>query len=311
MRKINQLVLLLSAGLALNAFAKNEVVAFSSPSLYSPFQIKMSQAAAEAGKALELKVQVLDGQDSSTKQTSDVDNSITKGAKAILIAPNDVNAIAAAVEDAINAGVVVATVDRKVISEKNIPHFGANNYLGGQKIAQELKAKFPDGANIILLTGQPGSTSNIERTQGIRDELKSYGTQYKIIVDQSGNWLRSEGLRIIESVLPTLKQKPDVILSANDDMAMGAIEALRALGYKAGDITVTGFDAGPEALSRIQDDWLYVTADQRPSYAVSTALSQIAGNLREGKAIQGLDFAPLIIKKQNVREAERITELKD
>ncbi|MDH2999751.1 sugar ABC transporter substrate-binding protein [Chelonobacter oris] len=308
---MKKLVLLLGATLALNVAAKDEFVTFSSPSLYSPFQIKMSQAATEAGKQLNFKMQVLDGQDSSTKQVSDVDNAVTRGAKAILIAPNDVNAIASAVEDALDAGVIVATVDRKVSSSQKIPHFGANNYLGGQKIAQEVKAKFPDGANIILLTGQPGSTSNIERTQGIRDELKSYGDGYKILVDQTGNWLRSEGLRIVESVLPTLPVKPDVILSANDDMAMGAIEALRALGYKAGDIMVTGFDAGPEALSRIQDDWLYVTADQRPSYAVSTALGQIAGKLRHGTDIQGLDFAPMIIKKENVTEAERIVELKE
>ncbi len=69
-----------------------------------------------------------------------------------------------------------------------------------------MKAKYPNGAKIILLTGQPGSTSNIERTKGIRDELAAGGDKYKIVVDQTGNWLRSEGLRIIESVLPTLKR---------------------------------------------------------------------------------------------------------
>ena len=90
------------------------------------------------------------------------------------------------------------------------------------------ESKFPDGAEIILLTGQPGSSSNIERTKGIRDSLKAGGDKYKIVADQTGNWMRSEGMRIVESVLPSLPKRPQVILSANDDMALGAIEALQS-----------------------------------------------------------------------------------
>ncbi|PPZ30760.1 sugar ABC transporter substrate-binding protein, partial [Escherichia coli] len=108
---------------------------------------------------------------------------------------------------------------RSVKTEKVVPHFGANNYKGGQAIGDYVKSQFPDGAEIILLTGQPGSSSNIERTQGIRDSLKEGGAKYRIVADQTGNWMRSEGMRIVESVLPSLPKRPQVILSANDDMA--------------------------------------------------------------------------------------------
>ena len=64
-----------------------------------------------------------------------------------------------------------------------------------------------------------------------------------------------------------------MILSANDDMALGAIEALQSQGVKPGEILVTGFDAVPEALARVRDGWLAVTADQRPGFAVQTAMS--------------------------------------
>lgn len=93
------------------------------------------------------------------------------------------------------------------------------------------------------MTGQPGSSSNIERTKGIRDSLKAGGEKYKIVADQTGNWMRSEGMRIVESVLPSLPKRPQVILSANDDMALGAIEALQGQGLKPGEVLVTGFDA--------------------------------------------------------------------
>lgn len=302
-------VSLLTLGLAISSYAKDELVVFSLPNLSSPFEVQLSKAALNTAKELQVNLQVLDGQSSSTKQAADLENSITKGAKGIIIAPNDVNAIAAAVEEIISEKIPAATLDRKVQSSETIPHFGANNYTGGQEIARVVKEKFPDGANIILLTGQPGSSSNIERTNGIREGLAQGGDKYKIILDQTGNWLRSEGLRIIESVLPTLKTKPQVILSANDDMALGAIEALNSLGYKPGEILVTGFDAAPEALARIKEGWLYATADQRPSYAVKSALEQIVSKVRNGSAVTGLDFAPTVITQQNLNEAERISEV--
>ncbi|SMB84407.1 inositol transport system substrate-binding protein [Pasteurella testudinis DSM 23072] len=311
MKKSSKLALsLLTLGLAFNVAAKDELVVFSLPNLSSPFEVQLSKSAMNTAKELQVNLQVLDGQSSSTKQAADLENAITKGAKGIIIAPNDVNAIAAAVEEIIDEKIPTATLDRKVQSSEPIPHFGANNYTGGQEIAKVVKTKFPDGANIILLTGQPGSSSNIERMNGIRDTLAADAGKYTILVDQTGNWLRSEGLRIIESVLPTLKQKPDVILSANDDMALGAIEALHGLGYKAGDILVTGFDAGPEALSRIKEGWLYATADQRPSYAVKTALEQVVAKAHGGADVQGLDFAPTIITQSNLNDAERIGEVK-
>ncbi|MDG6895367.1 substrate-binding domain-containing protein [Volucribacter amazonae] len=310
MKKSSKLILsILTLSCAVYAQAKNELVVFSLPNLSSPFEVQLSKSALNTAKALEINLQVLDGQSSSTKQAADLENAITRGAKGIVIAPNDVNAIAAAVEEIIEEKIPAATLDRKVQSSQPIPHFGANNYTGGQEIAKVIKARFPQGANIILLTGQPGSSSNIERTKGFRDELKAGGDSYNIIIDQTGNWLRSEGLRIIESVLPTLKVKPQVILSANDDMALGAIEALHSLGYKAGEIIVTGFDAGPEALARIKDGWLYATADQRPSYAVKTALEQIVNKERNGVAMTGLDFAPTIITLENINDAERISEV--
>ncbi|QLB20795.1 sugar ABC transporter substrate-binding protein [Vespertiliibacter pulmonis] len=301
----------LTLALATNTFAKDELVVFSLPNLSSPFEVQLQKVAIETSQKLDIKLQVLDGQSSSTKQASDLENAITRGAKGVVISPNDVNAISAAVEEIISENIPAATLDRKVQSSKPVPHFGANNYTGGQEIAKAIKTKYPNGAKIILLTGQPGSTSNIERTKGIRDELTVGGEKYQIIVDQTGNWLRSEGLRIIESVLPTLKTKPDVIIAANDDMALGAVEALKSQGYKAGDILVTGFDAVPEALARIKDGWLFLTADQRPGYAVSSALEQVVGNIRDKKEVSGADYAPKVISKENLQEAERFSEVSE
>ncbi|MGC0027331.1 substrate-binding domain-containing protein, partial [Enterobacter asburiae] len=235
------------------ALAENEQIVFSTPNLAMPFEVHMQRTAVKAAKEMGVKLQVLDGQGSSPKQVADLENAITRGAQGFIVSPNDVNAVSSAVDEIQDAKLPVVTLDRSVDSQKKVPHFGANNYKGGQAIGDFVKTKFPNGADIILLTGQPGSSSNIERTKGIRDSLKAGGDKYKIVADQTGNWMRSEGMRIVESVLPSLPKRPQVILSANDDMALGAIEALQSQGVKPGEILVTGFDAVPEALARVRD----------------------------------------------------------
>jgi len=299
-------------GLAISnmALAKDEVVVFSSPNLAMPFEVHMQRTAEAVAKELDIKLLVLDGQGSSPKQVADLENSITRGAKGFVVAPNDVNAISTAVDDVHAAGIPLVTLDRSVNATEKVPHFGANNFKGGEAIADYVKKRFPDGADIVLLTGQPGSSSNIERTNGIRDSLKAGGAKYKLVADQSGNWMRSEGMRITESVLLSLPKRPQVILSANDDMALGAIEALKSQGLKAGDIVVTGFDAVPEALARVDDGWLALTADQRPGFAVKTALTQLTDNIRNKTPITGADYAPTLITKDQLANAERIGELK-
>ncbi|MES0298442.1 sugar ABC transporter substrate-binding protein [Citrobacter sedlakii] len=290
------------------ALAENEQIVFSTPNLAMPFEVHMQRTAVKAAKEMGVQLQVLDGQGSSPKQVADLENAITRGAQGFIVSPNDVNAVSSAVDEIQDAKLPVVTLDRSVDSQKKVPHFGANNYKGGQAIGDFVKSKFPNGAEIILLTGQPGSSSNIERTKGIRDSLKAGGDKYKIVADQTGNWMRSEGMRIVESVLPSLPKRPQVILSANDDMALGAIEALQSQGVKPGEILVTGFDAVPEALARVREGWLAVTADQRPGFAVKTAMSQLVANVRDKTAITGADYPPTLITKENLQQAERIGE---
>ncbi|RBP61155.1 sugar ABC transporter substrate-binding protein [Brenneria salicis ATCC 15712 = DSM 30166] len=305
---INMTAISLALGLSGFAQAQNEPIVFSTPNLALPFEVHMQRTAVKTAKELGVNLQVLDSQGSSPKQAADLENAITSGAKGFVVSPNDVNAVSSAVTEIQEANLPVVTLDRSVKTEKVVPHFGANNYKGGQAIGDYVKSQFPDGAEIILLTGQPGSSSNIERTQGIRDSLKEGGAKYRIVADQTGNWMRSEGMRIVESVLPSLPKRPQVILSANDDMALGAIEALQGQGLKPGDIMVTGFDAVPEALARVREGWLTVTADQRPGYAVTTALTQLTNNIRNQTPITGADYPPTMITKDNLNDAERISE---
>jgi len=125
----------------------------------------MQRTAVKAAKEMCVKLQVLDSQCSSPKKVTYLENAITGGALGFIVSPNDVNAVSSAVGEIQDAKLPVVTLDRSITSEKKVLHFGANNYKGGQSVADFVKSQFPKGARIILLTRQPGSSSNIERTE--------------------------------------------------------------------------------------------------------------------------------------------------
>jgi inositol transport system substrate-binding protein len=92
----------------------------------------------------------------------------------------------------IEEDIPIVTVDRRVEgAEAEVPHVGADNVAGGRKQAEWVVQNFPNGAKIVLLTGQPGSSSNIDRTKGVHDAIKAAGGKYQIVAEQSANWERA------------------------------------------------------------------------------------------------------------------------
>lgn len=89
------------------------------------------------------------------------------------------------------------TVDRRLENpSKPVFHSGTDNVTGGKAIADYIIQTFPKGASIVLLTGQPGSSPAIDRAKGVKDRLASAGPSYKIVAEQTANWMRDEGLSV-------------------------------------------------------------------------------------------------------------------
>ena len=86
---------------------------------------------------------------------------------------------------------------------------------------------FPDGAKVLHLTGLPGSSTGIDRAKGVREGLAAAGSKYKLVGEASANWSRAEAMMVAEGQLTFLPEPPNAIVADNDDMALGAIEAIR------------------------------------------------------------------------------------
>jgi ribose transport system substrate-binding protein len=236
-----------------------------------------------------------------------VEAAITKKVSGLLISPITAEGMAPAVKEAVDAGIPVVTVDRTVYNVPTLAHVGADNVLGGEQQGKALLALFPKGATIFELTGTPGATPAIDRSKGLHNIIDSH-PEIKVACQQTGEFTRDKGLTVTENCLGATP-KPDAIIAANDDMALGAIEALKAKGL-AGKVKVIGYDALPESLKAIQSGELYGTVDQFPGQQSRKGLQVLNDFLTKGAKPDKHDIfiTPKLITKDNLGEAERKAE---
>jgi ribose transport system substrate-binding protein/inositol transport system substrate-binding protein len=295
------------------AAEKHLTVLMSLPNLAFPFFVHMvNQAKDEANKIGDIDLIVADGQGSSPKQTADVEAGISKGVNGIVISPNDVDALAAAIQEAVDAKVPVVTIDRRVNKVPGIlAHVGADNVKGGEAQGQLIEKLFPNGATVMNLQGQSGASPAIDRNKGLHNVLDQAKDKYKIVFEDTAGFDRPKGLSMTESALAGMPKPPDVIVAANDDMALGALEALKARNL-LGKVKLIGFDALPEALGQIKAGNLTATIEQLPGGQVRGALHALVAFLREGKKPdqQVTLLTPIAITSENLDQAERLNEVK-
>ena len=292
------------------AFAKDKILT-SVPGLTFPFFVHMMKAfKAEAAKQ-GLDVIESDGQVSSPKQTADIEAAITQGVKGIVISPNEVDAMAPALKQAVDAGIPVVTVDRRVAQVEGIlAHVGADNVKGGEAQGNLIVHLFPDGATIINLQGQSGASPAIDRNKGLHNVLDGAKDKYKIVFEQTAGFDRAKGLAVTEAALAGMAEPPKVIVAANDDMALGAMEAVKARSLKG--IAIIGFDALPEAIAQVRDGGLTATIEQFPGKQSSMGVQILADFIKSGKkpADKVTLLTPVAVTKDNLNIAERLGEVK-
>lgn len=306
-RLVFGIALAAGAVLAAPAGAQDETILISFSKAAEPFFVTMLGHAEDEARRLGVRLIVEDGKGDSTDQAADVEDAVArKGAAAVLIAPNDIYALAPAVNFVLAQGVPVVTFDRHVLNTaREVPHVGIDNVLGGRIMAQWVVDTFPNGAKILHLTGQPGSSTAIDRAKGVREALAAAGDKYEIVAEMSGNWSRAEAQMLVEGQLAFLPEPPDVIIGGNDDMAMGALEAIRLAGREEdAGIKVIGFDAVPFALAAVRDGRLAATVDQKPGAQIRTALGMVVEHLRHGAPLRSATIEPLLITKENLAAAE-------
>lgn len=245
-------------------------VGFTISTLNNPFFVSMKDGAEAKAKALGVNLAVTDASDDPAKQVKDIEDLVNKGVKVLIVNPVDSAAVAPAIKDVIAKGIKVIAVDRYVEGVTVNTYIGTDNKLAANKAGKHFVQIASPSAVIAVLEGVPSTSSNIDRMEGYRLALDPAGL--KAAVTQTANYNRAEALTVTENIL---QSNPNItaIIAMNDEMALGAIEAVRAKGKQPGkDILIAGFDATDDARAAVGIGEMTYTVEQKPALMGETAV---------------------------------------
>jgi ribose transport system substrate-binding protein len=284
---------LLLAALALAAPAQaKDPIGLSVSTLNNPFFVTLRDGARAAADKAGVDLVVLDAQDKVDKQVADIEDLVQKKVKVILINPTDAAAVVPAIKRANGAGIPVITVDRGASGGAVAYHIASDNVAGG-KLAGDLVCKMLGGkGKAVELEGIPGSSAARDRGQGFNAALKAGCPGVAVVSRQTANFDRAQGLTVMENVLQA-QPAIDAVFAHNDEMALGALQAVRA---SKRPIRLVGFDATDDAVKAVNACELKATVAQQPSEMGRLAVEKAVALAKGGKAPGTTEFIPVALR---------------
>ncbi len=215
------------------------------------------------------------------KQNQFIDAAISKKVKAIILDPAGADESVGAVQKATDAGIPVFLVNAE-ISEQGVAksQIVSNNAQGATIGAQAWVDEVGDAGNYVELLGNPTDNNAQVRSDGYAQIISQY-PDLTLVQQETANWDRAEGKAKMETMLSA---HPDIIgvVSGNDEMALGAIQALKDAG-KLDQVKVLGFDGNPAAVSAIEEGEMVASVLQPIVEGTTLAVQQVDEYLRTGE----------------------------
>jgi inositol transport system substrate-binding protein len=203
---------------------------------------------------------MVDSKEDVATQLGQVENFVTQKVDAIVIVPANTDAADPMTKAAQDAGIPLVYVNRLPANlPDGVAYVGSESIQAGIMQAEWLAKQLNGKGNVVIMNGNLAQEAAQKRTEGEKQVFAKY-PDIKIIREDTGNWHRDEGLSLMENWLASGDQI-DAVASNNDEMAIGALQAIEAAG-KLGKILVGGVDASPDALQEMDKGRLNVTVFQ-------------------------------------------------
>jgi ABC-type sugar transport system substrate-binding protein len=232
-----------------------------------------------------VSVQIADAQDDISRQLSQVQNFIANGVDAIIVNPVDTSATVAITKAAADAGVPLVYVNRQPIDVDKLgpkaAFVASNEAESGTLETKEICKLLGGKGSILVIEGQLRNQAAVQRTKDIHEVISTPEcTGIKIIAEQTAEWDRTKGQNLMTNWL-SKGMKFDAVVSNNDEMAIGALQAMKSAGIDTRKAVVGGIDATQDALASMKAGDLKVTVFQdaagQGKGAVDMALALAAG----------------------------------
>lgn len=253
-------------------------VGFSVSTLNNPFFVSLSEGAKAEAEKQGVKLVVVDAGDDAAKQTNDIEDLISRNVSVLIVNPVDSDAVAPAVQNAVSKGIKVISVDRVVNGVEVDCQIASDNAAGAKMATEYLVELIGEGAKAAELEGVPGASATIDRGAGFHEVAD---TALDVVASQTANFNRAEGMNVMENILQSCPEVKGVF-AHNDEMALGAVEAVSASGK---DIKIIGFDATDDAVAAVKSGKMAATVAQKPELMGETAV-QTAMKLINGETVE-------------------------
>lgn len=285
MKKLVSMVsaVLVSASVSSTVLAQ-DTLAMVVSTLNNPFFVAMKGGAEIEAAKRGYKLIILDSQNDPSKELANVEDLTVRGVKAILINPTDSDAVSNAIRIANRSNIPVLTLDRGATRGKVASHIASDNVAGGEMAGKYIANTLGKNVKVLQLEGIAGTSAARERGQGFMQAVDS--SKMNLLASQPADFDRAKGLDVMENLLAA-NPNVEAVFAQNDEMALGALRAIKASGK---DVMIVGFDGTDDGIAAVKRGLLAATVAQQPgligSLGVATADKLLKGeNVAENIAV--------------------------
>ena len=270
-------------------------IALIMKSLANEFFVTMADGAREHQAAhtgdYDLIINGIKNEIDLAQQVALIDQMIASRVDAIVIAPADSRAVVPALARASAAGIVIVNIDNRldsgVLAEYDlaIPFVGPDNFVGAEMVGRYLAQRLSAGDPVAILEGVPTAFNSQQRTAGFVKAMQDGGME--IVASQSAQWDQTAAVTVASGILV---QHPDLkaMLCANDNMALGAVAAIRQAG-KLDQVRVIGFDNISAVRNLVREGTVLATADQHADLLAVFGIEYALETLGSGQSLDDRD----------------------
>ena len=272
-RAVHQGMFILLGALTLSGCAKRDasqfVVGFSQMESDNPWRLAETKSLKDEAAKRGIQLVVTDAQGQTAKQVADVEDLIARHVNVILLAPREFEGLVPALQAAKAARIPVILVDRAAAGtpgQDYVTLLASNFVEQGRRAAEWLAAQTSGKADIVELSGTPGASVATDRAKGFRDELAKH-PDMKIIASQTGNFSRATAQNVMQNIAQSLGARITAVYAHNDEMALGAVQALVAAGLSPGThVKVVSVDGERAALEAVDRGDIGATVESNPRF---------------------------------------------
>jgi simple sugar transport system substrate-binding protein len=269
------------------ALAKPVTVGFAQTGAESAWRTANTNSLKSEAEKRGIVLKFADGQSKQENQIRALRSFIAQGVDAIVLAPIVTTGWDPVLREARRAKIPVIIMDRKIeTSDESLytAFIGSDFYKEGAMAADWLAKHAGARTKIVELQGEPGSAAANERRRAFADALAKH-TQFTMLDSQTGNFRRAEGKQVMEALLKKHGKAIEILYAHNDDMALGAIQAIEEAGLKPGtDILIVSIDAIKEAVQAVADGRINCTVECNPLFGPK--VYDLVGKIIAGEKVE-------------------------